>query len=451
MLQSGKHGKLFYDKLWKTVVSGQTFRDVFINMKKNGELFYEEKSITPISISIGGNKHNHFVSTGKDITAQRKMEEELQKTKRVESIGILAGGIVHDFNNILTTILGNTNLSMLLLSPNDKVYKNLSNVEKATMRAKDLTLQLLTFSRGGLPVKKTASIDELLKGTVEFALKGRDIMSEFVIAKDLYPVEIDVGQIHQVINNLTINAMQAMPNGGELNVTCENFDEDSAKEIETLEIRKYIKISFTDHGIGITKDNLQKIFDPYFTTKDTGSGLGLASSFSIIKNHGGLITADSERGKGTTFYIYLPASVKKMAVFDQKEEAPLKGKGKILLMDDEKSIRDLTSNMLRFIGFDVEVVKDGKEAIELYKSFMDKGIVIDVVIMDLTTPRRMEGKETVTKLLDIDPKVKVIISSGYSDDQTMINYKDYGFCGVIKKPFKIQDLIKVLNVVINVK
>ncbi len=450
MLHSGMHGKLFYDKLWKTLVSGQTYRGVFINRKKNRELFYEEKSITPISISIGGSRHTHFVSTGKDITAQRKMEEEIQKTERVESIGILAGGIAHDFNNILTTILGNTNLAMLLLNPEDKIYQSLSNVEKATMRAKDLTQQLLTFSKGGLPVKKTASICELLKGTVEFALKGRNVVSEFIVAKDLYPVEIDIGQIHQVINNLVINAMQAMPEGGGLNIICENLDEDSIKDIETLERRKYIKISFKDQGSGIKKEDLPKIFNPYFTTKYSGSGLGLASSFSIIKNHGGLITVDSEFGKGTTFCIYLPASGGKVVIDDQKEDAPLKGKGRILLMDDEKTIRDLTSNILEFMGYDVEIVKDGNEAIELYKDFMNKDIAIDLVIMDLTIPGGMGGKETVAKLLEINPEVKVVISSGYCEDSAMINYKEYGFSGVIKKPFKIQHLTKVLNEVLNV-
>ncbi len=451
ILQSGKHNKYFYKKLWKTILAGQTFSGVFVDKKKNGDLFYEEKAITPISISIAEKKHTHFVSTGRDITINRKLEDELHKAKRFESIGVLAGGLAHDFNNILTTILGNTNLAMLLLNPQDKVYKNLSDVEKATMRARDLAQQLLTFTKGGLPVREAAPIDELITGTVEFALKGSNVISEFIIAKDLYPVEIDTGQIHQVLNNLVINAMQAMPDGGGFKVVCQNIDEDEASKIESLEKRKYIKISFKDHGTGIEKEDLAKIFNPYFTTKESGSGLGLASSFSIIKNHGGLIKVESELGKGTTFYIYLPASVKKVVIVDNNENISIKGKGKVLLMDDEKPVRDLTSEILQYVGFEVEVVKDGKEAIEVYKNAMKTDVIIDAVIMDSTIPGGMGGKETIAELLQVDPDANVIIADGNANDPVVENYKDYGFSGVIKKPFKVNELNRALNKVMSTK
>jgi len=444
-LQSGKHGKQFYEKLWKTILAGVAFNGVFIDKKKNGELFYEDKTITPITISAEGQNHTHFLSTGKDITNQKKMEDEILKSKRLESLGVLAGGIAHDFNNILTVILGNTGFSKLLLKPGDKIYKTLLDVEAATLQAKGLTEQLLTFSTGGLPVKETASINELLKGTVEFALRGSNIVGEFSFENDIYNVEIDKGQIHQVINNLVINAMHAMPEGGIFNVTCENVDNVcDTPGIEHLEKGKYIKISFKDHGTGITKMDLKDIFEPYFTTKKHGTGLGLASSFSIIKNHGGIIVAESKLKKGTSFHVYIPASLNE--VVDVKEDGEIhQCTGKVLLMDDDKSIRELAGNILVYMGFEVETVQDGKEALKVYKKAMDSDSMFDAVIMDLTIPGGMGAKEAVIKLRAIDPECKVIICSGYGNHPIVKDYRKYGFNSSLTKPFKVEDLKAVLN------
>ncbi|MGR3221176.1 MAG: PAS domain-containing protein, partial [Candidatus Anammoxibacter sp.] len=257
-----------------------------------------------------------------DITERKKREDELLKTQKLESIGILAGGIAHDFNNILTAILGFTNLAIINAKEDDKICKNLVKVEKATIRAKDLTQQLLTFSKGGAPIRKAVSIAELIKDAAEFALRGKNIKCKFSISTDLWPVDVDEGQINQVINNLVINSVQAMPKGGEIDINAENISKSNSKEISSLEQDRYVKISVRDYGAGIQKDHLANIFDPYFTTKQAGSGLGLASSYSIIKNHDGLITVESELGVGTTFYIYLQACSKEITKKKEKKNEP---------------------------------------------------------------------------------------------------------------------------------
>ncbi|MEQ8223251.1 MAG: PAS domain S-box protein, partial [Candidatus Eremiobacterota bacterium] len=240
----------------------------------------------------------------RDITEQRKLEDELLKASKIESLGTLAGGIAHDFNNILTAIMGNISLGKMYVEPDEELYEILSEAEKASLRAKNLTRQLLTFSKGGSPIKMSASISELVIDTTNFALSGSKVKPEFFIADDLWPVEIDTAQISQVINNLVINAKEAMVNGGKIEIKMENLSEPSNLPLKD---GKYLKISIKDHGTGISKENISRIFDPYFTTKPFGTGLGLASVFSIIKKHDGLITADSDYGRGTVFYIYLPA------------------------------------------------------------------------------------------------------------------------------------------------
>ncbi len=383
----------------------------------------------------------------RDITEKRKMEEELLKASKLESVSILAGGIAHDFNNILTAILGNISFAKMEISPEDEIFKTLTAAEKASLRARDLTRQLLTFAKGGAPVKKTTSIAELIKDSASFTLRGSNARCEFSIPDDLWPVEIDEGQISQVINNLVINADQAMPAGGIIKVGAENMIV-GAEQALPLEDGKYVRISIEDQGIGIPEDYLSKIFDPYFTTKQKGSGLGLATSYSIINNHEGHIKVESELGVGTTFYVYLPASPSKILTEKKVEESPLVGKGKILVVDDEEAVREVAGRLLKCVGHQVAFARDGAEAIELYKKAQEAGQPFDAVIMDLTIPGGMGGKEAINKLLDIDPEIKAIVSSGYSNDPVMSEFKRYGFSGVVAKPYEIVELSEAVDKVI---
>jgi len=382
-----------------------------------------------------------------DITERKKTEKEILKTKNLESIGILAGGIAHDFNNILTAITGHLSLLKLKENFDVEILKRLNEIEKAAERAQGLTQQLLTFSKGGSPVKKATIMIEHIKNSVNLALKNSNVKCRFFLPKNLLPVEVDIGQISQVINNLVINAGQAMPEGGTITVRAENYVIDEAQSIP-LHTGKYIKISIKDHGIGIPEEHLPNLFVPYFTTKKEGKGLGLASSYSIINNHGGLITAESQFGTGTTLTIYLPAVQNgKPSVISPKHDF-LEGKGKILVMDDEEAIREVVHSMLKYLGFEVACAKDGNEAIEFYKENMQNKKPFKIVLMDLTIPGGLGGKETIKKLIEINPEVTAVVSSGYSNDPVMANYKKYGFKGVIVKPYTINELNEVLQEVI---
>jgi PAS domain S-box-containing protein len=387
----------------------------------------------------------------RDITEKQQIEKNLQRAQRFESIGVLAGGIAHDFNNILTAVLGNVSLAKTSLNPQDEIYNLLTEAEKATMRASDLTQQLLTFSKGGAPILSTTSIAELLKDSISFALRGSKTTCEHKITDNFWPVEIDEGQISQVINNLIINADQAMPEGGIIKLECENISINSDCSLP-LEAGKYIKITIKDNGHGIPEDHLDKIFDPYFTTKEKGSGLGLASTYSILKKHKGHISVESVVENGTTFYVYLPASYKKTEKDERKtliteeiKEKPHPCKGKILVLEDEEIVRDVLVNMLNKIGYEVTAVIDGAEAVELYKKAKDTTASYDVVIMDLTIPGGMGGQEAVGKLLEIDPGAKAIASSGYSEGSVMVDFRKQGFSGFVAKPYNIQELSTLVH------
>ncbi len=384
---------------------------------------------------------------GLDITDRKKMEEELQKAQKLESLGVLAGGIAHDFNNILVSIMGG--LSLLKHAKlDDKIFKVLTTVEKAAGRAKDLTRQLLTFSKGEAPITKNASISELLKDTISFCLRGSKVRYEFCISDNLWPVEIDEGQISQVIHNLIINANQAMPDGGMIRICTENVTIRANKGLPLKE-GKYVKISINDEGLGISEEYLEKIFDPYFTTKSDGSGLGLAISYSIIKKHNGYITVESDAGVGTTFVIFLPVTEKEIfSVEHVVEERLLFGRGKILVMDDDPDVRDTAGQMLTSLGYVVEFARDGAEAVELYKKAKESGQGFEAVISDLTIPGGMGAEDIIRKFHEVDPEVKVIISSGYTNDHLITEYRQYGFAGVIAKPYEIRGLSKTLSKVI---
>jgi CheY-like chemotaxis protein len=354
------------------------------------------------------------------------MEQERLRIDKLESLGILAGGIAHDFNNILTIILGNIELVGLEIKKPDKSLERLLEAEQACQRAQHLAKQLLTFSKGGLPVKKPIIVADLLQNVVPLALSGSNSAVEILIDENVWPIEIDEDQIHQVINNILINADQAMPRGGLITIKVQNFYLAPATGLPLPE-GKYVRFSFLDQGIGIEQKNIGKIFDPYYTTKKFGNGLGLTTAFSIIKNHQGHITVDSELGKGASFHIYLPTA--KNAAWLHKTKIstiPIKGQGRILVMDDEASIREVLGQMLQKLGYEAVCVKDGGQALEAYQQAKKQG-PFDAVILDLTIPNGLGGKETLELLLQLDPQIRTIVSSGYGDDPIMANYENYGF------------------------
>ncbi|MBI3949910.1 MAG: PAS domain S-box protein [Acidobacteria bacterium] len=386
----------------------------------------------------------------RDITERRKLEQELLKTQKLESIGLLAGGIAHDFNNILAIILGNVSLAQVYVHPESEMFDILSEAEKACQRARELTQQLLTFSKGGVLMMEPTSITALIKDSVGFALRGSNVRCESSLPDDLWAVEVDEGQISRVIQNLMINAKQAMPGGGVIHVRAENVTV-RAEQGLPLKDGNYVKIAVEDQGVGIPKEHLPKIFDPYFTTKQEGSGLGLATTYSIIKKHGGHIRVESTLGKGSTFTVYLPASEEEIALEKKTELKNLFGEGKILLMDDEEGIRKGVGRMLEQLGYKVHFAQDGVEAVKHYNRAKECGYPFDGVILDLTIPGGMGGKEAIKKLIEVDPHVRAIASSGYSNDAIMANFRQYGFRGFISKPYKIQELSQTLDQLIGEK
>lgn len=371
----------------------------------------------------------------RDVTMENRVNADLAKTKKLESIGILAGGIAHDFNNILTGIMGNINLARSGIEPGHEVHNLLESAESASKRASKLTHQLLTFSKGGEPIVEVASIYNIVRESADFTLTGSGIACRINQDASLWAAVIDKGQIDQVIQNIVLNARQAMPEGGTIDILCENFikEEDEHEEIP-IAAGDYVRLVISDEGVGIHPTLVEKIFDPYFSTKQEGSGLGMAVTLAVINKHKGHIECDSTPGTGTTFTIYLPA-VRKTISDRSHVFAEHKGNGRIMIMDDEEMIRTLTASMLKSCGYEVVHAKNGEEALDLYKEAMTDAQPIDVVIMDLTIPGGLGGQETINKLKEIDPNVTAIVSSGYSNDPVMANFKEYGFKGCLTKPY----------------
>jgi PAS domain S-box-containing protein len=388
-------------------------------------------------------------SISRDIPLRKKMEEEMARSEKLDSIGILAGGIAHDINNLLTAIIGNVTLAKMYANRQGEVYKRLEESERAAFRAKDVAQQLLTFSKGGAPVKRITSIKELMMESAGFALRGSNVKCEFSFPDDLWHVEADEGQLSQVVNNLLINAAHAMPEGGNIQVYCRNTVVDPDHRM--LRPGNHVSVSIMDHGIGIPREHLSRVFDPYFTTKQKGSGLGLSTAYSIIKRHGGHLSVESDPGIGTTFHFCLPAAEGEVPTTDVEEERVTIGRGKVLVMDDEESVRDIAREMLRMIGYTVTVARDGTEAVELYRQAMASGEPFDLVLMDLTIPGGMGGQEAIKRLLEIDRDVKAIVCSGYSNDPIMSSYKSYGFHGVIRKPYGMKQLNQMINEILSPK
>ena len=381
-----------------------------------------------------------------DVTARKKYEEELQKAEKLESIGILAGGIAHDFNNLLTGILGNLSIARIRATGAADVQQNLSRAEKACLRARDLTQQLLIFSKGGAPVRKATSIADILRESAEFSLRGSNVRCEFGLPDDLPPVDIDEGQITQVINNLVINADQAMPDGGTLRVEARAAEVGQGGPLP-IGPGRYVRVTVSDTGIGIPEEALPRIFDPFYTTKEKGSGLGLTTAYSILRHHDGVITVESEPGKGTTFLLYLPVS--KGAVTKHAKPADESRKRRVLVMDDEEMVREVTLDFLGHLGYEGEAVVSGEEAVVAYRGARDAGRPYSAVIMDLTIPGGMGGREAVLRLRDMDPHVRAIVSSGYSNDPVMADPEKFGFRGVIAKPYRMRELGEVIDQVLS--
>ncbi len=384
----------------------------------------------------------------RDVTEKKKMIEELIKAQKLESLGVLAGGIAHDFNNLLTAILGNISLAKMYAKPQDIITDYLHKTEKASIRAQGLTKQLLTFSKGGAPIKKVTPLTELIKDSTSFVLRGSKVKCDYHFDQNLWAVEADEGQLSQVAQNLVINASQAMPDGGTITILATN-ESLALNESSSLPPGNYIKLIFQDHGTGIPPEHLSRIFDPYFSSKSTGTGLGLAISYSIIKSHGGLITVDSELGQGTTFSILLPAILNHVPQPEKQDNLHNIVARKILIMDDDQTVREIAAAMLTFIGCSFEEAGDGIEAISRYIKAQKDSVPFDIVIMDLTIPGGMGGKEAIAALLALDPQARVVVSSGYANDPIMASYKDYGFYGVLPKPFKMDELCKVIATAIN--
>ena len=406
----------------------------------------EERWINHVCQVVYGTNGAYLGRRGsnRDITKQKKMQEELLKAKKLESVGVLAGGIAHDFNNLMSVVVGNISLARTEMRPGSKGFKNLVEAEKASIQTTALTSRLITFSKGGRPVKEPVSIGDLVKNSVDSSLKGSDISCIFSVPEDILPAEVDEEQMKQVIHNIVTNAQEAMAEQGTINVSCGNV---IVGEKDTLNLKdgKYVKISIEDQGPGIPEKDLINIFDPYFSTKEMGTqkgmGLGLAVSDSIVKQHDGVITVESKLGTGTTFSIYLPASEKEIVgATPVKKPAPgiSESKGeKILVMDDEAVVRDVSNALLTHLGYEVEVAVDGVEAIELYKKAIESEKPFDMVILDLTNKVGMGGAETIVNLLEIDPDVKAIVASGYSNDPLMSNFREHGFRAALPKPFNL--------------
>jgi PAS domain S-box-containing protein len=423
--------------------TGEPYAAIHRHTDSTGAILHVETKAFPIRDSTGA--VISVIETVNNITEKHLLEEERLKTQKLEAIGTLAGGIAHDFNNLLQGVFGYISMAKLTFDQKERSLAMLAQAEQALHMSVNLTKQLLTFSKGGKPVKTKVSLPSVIENSVKFALSGSRVDYRIMADKNLRTVEADEGQIGQVIQNIVLNADQAMPLGGTIVITTKNVSAPNPLLPRILKEGNYVEISIQDSGIGIPEPYMEKIFDPYFTTKEKGSGLGLATSYSIIKNHGGAIDVVSRTGVGTTCFIYLPAA-------DAKRESPETSvvplairKGKILVMDDEELIRNIAGEMLKALGHTVEFAEHGGVAIEKYLAAREAGNPFDIVILDLTVRGGLGGKETNSRLLAIDSGAKIIVSSGYSDDAAMADHRAYGFAACLTKPYQLDELTKTLN------
>jgi PAS domain S-box-containing protein len=388
----------------------------------------------------------------RDITERKKLEQNLRNAEKLESIGVLAGGIAHEFNNLMSAVLGRISLAADLLPPSSPARQQLADAEAATLRGRDLTLQLITFAKGGAPIRCETDLPGLVRDSAEFSTRGTPVRCRYSFPERLAKVDADSGQLGQVVQNLVANAVQAMPEGGEIRIDAENVVLPAGHPLASRSPH-FVRIDVEDRGTGIHPDYLQRIFDPFFTTRKDANGLGLAVCYSVVRQHGGEITVDSRPGIGATFHVLLPASGASLP------EAAPQGAGssskpaedakpvrrRILVMDDEEIVRNVATEVLGVMGYDSDGVGNGEEAIEAYSKAKAEGVPYSAVIMDLSVPVGMGGKEAVSRVLEIDPAARVIVSSGYSSDPVMADFRSFGFCGVIAKPYRIGELRQLLS------
>jgi PAS domain S-box-containing protein len=409
-------------------------------MRKDGSTFWGELHVSFLKDATG--KLMGMQGVVRDITERKKTESMLINAQKLESLGILAGGIAHDFNNLLSGIFGNIDMA-IGNTKEETTAKYMKNAFGVLDRARSLTQQLLTFSKGGSPVKKLENLTPFLENTVRFALSGSTISPKFDVPSETWPCDIDKNQIGQVIDNIVINAQQAMPAGGVIEVSAKNVLMEESP-LPKLKGGSFVKISISDHGVGIPKDHLQMIFDPFFTTKTKGHGLGLATCYSIINRHGGYIDAESQPGIGSTFHVYLAASPGKETQQPTKKAISHKGSGTILLLDDEDYIRQVIDSMLSSLGYAVISRKSGEELVDLFKAEIETNKTLKGIIVDLTIPGGMGGIETLQAIRKIDGHVPVFVTSGYADDPAIADPGAYGFTASIRKPFTISELAEKL-------
>jgi PAS domain S-box-containing protein len=412
-----------------------------------GSILYVETKAFPIKDSTGA--VISVIETVNNITERHLLEEEQLKTQKLEAIGTLAGGIAHDFNNLLQGVFGYISMAKITLDQKERSLTMLEQAEKALHMSVNLTTQLLTFSKGGKPVKKKVQLKSVIENSVRFALSGSSVDFRITFDENLWVVDADEGQIGQVIQNIVLNADQAMPEGGTIKISAKNVYAPHKGLPALLAEGIYIEISVKDNGIGIPEKYIPRLFDPYFTTKEKGSGLGLATSYSIIKNHGGLIDVKSQLGKGSTFLVYLPAlEAEEKRVVTIPATAHAARKGRILVMDDEELLRNIVGIMLRALGHDAEFAENGEEAIVKYREALSAGKRFDIVILDLTIRGGMGGEETFRELLTLDPEVKAVVSSGYADSATISEYESRGFSACLAKPYAVDALRNILNMLL---
>jgi PAS domain S-box-containing protein len=417
-------------------------------ISRNIRLITKNKSELPIQFTASAikqnQKYNGLIISFRDISEQILRDNLIFRNHELESLGTLAGGIAHDFNNILTIIMGNLSLLKDFHTNDDEYGRFIESAEIASVRAREITQRLITFSKGGEPIKKVMQIQPVIKEAIDFALYGSNIKPLIDLPEDLWWAEFDPLQILRVIQNIVSNAREAMPDGGTIEIKAENSQLKKSKTIPLLS-GNYIKISITDHGKGISEEHLPKIFEPFFTTKKKGWGLGMPISKSIIQQHHGMINVVSEIEKGTTFTICLPALIDShpLPIILPKTSIQ-KGSGSILLMDDELLLLESTQDLLKKLGYSVQTAENGDEAILLYQEAFDNHKPFDLVILDLTVPGGMGGLEAGKRILTINPSSTIVISSGYSAESIMAKYVSLGFSGIIPKPYDINDLSQVI-------
>jgi PAS domain S-box-containing protein len=430
----------------KVLDTGKPSVSVHKHEDAEGNITYVETKAFPLKDSSG--RVLNVIETINNITEKYLLEEQQLKTQKLEAIGTLAGGIAHDFNNLLQGVFSYISLAKTRLAEGKQAHDMLKEAEKALSMATSLTRQLLTFSKGGGPITKRISIDSILDSVIKFGLSGSQTDYRLIVDEKLWAIEADEGQLGQVIQNIVINASEAMPCGGTVIVEAKNVFSDN---IRLPSEGKYIEISIKDTGYGIADEHLSRIFDPYFTTKRTGSGLGLATSYAIIRKHDGIIDVRSEINKGTEFFIYLRAVEagveEEVSPYSVKEKTT----GRVLFMDDEDVVRESVGMMLRVLGHEAVLAEHGEEAIEKYKEGMESGRPFDIVILDLTIRGGMGGNETYNRLLEINQNVKIIVSSGYSDDAIISRYQSSGFPDYLEKPYTIADLEDKINVLLSIQ